>query len=437
MRGAFISVLLVTALVNQAMGQHAFDAARHADSPTDPSLITPSASLAAQSVGIASSGKPCKTIFGYLPYWENTSTLRWDLLTHVACFSLEVYSDGTLKNTRGWPWTAVINQAKANNVKVILVVALFDSAGINSIIHTPTYKQTFFENMRDQMIEGDADGLNVDFESGTSWNDDMPAFLTELNAYLKSYNPDWELTIAGPAVNWSNTWDLTATANACDGIFIMGYAFAGSWSTYSGANAPFDGGSINILDTMDDEYAGVPTDKLILGVPYYGNHWTTSDSAAHSSTINYISSSRFYNDVINANTYGRLWDATSQTPWYRWYTSGQWHQVWYDDAESLGIKYDAALARGYQGVGMWALGYDEGRDELWDALEAHIGYCAFLTDFDGDGDADGTDLAQFMYCLSGQGETFGEGHFCRICDLDGDTDVDVDDLAVAQRIWGQ
>lgn len=438
----FVAPLLAVTVV----AQHAQDAARHTDSPTHPSHFTNHSatmalSPASASVGIASPGRPCKTIFGYLPYWENSSTLRWNLLTHVACFSLEVNGDGTIRRTRGWPWTNVINNAKANGVKVILVVANFNPTEISSIINTPAHRQTFFQNMRAQMIAGDADGLNIDFESGSGWQDDMPGFLTELNTYLKSYNPEWELTVATPAVNWGNRWDFPATAAACDGLFIMGYAYAGSWSNSSGPNAPFDGGSNNILKTMDDEYAGVPPEKLILGLPYYGHHWITTNASARSSVVDFVGSTRFFDDVVDATTYGRLWDATSQTPWYRWFENGQWNQVWYDDAESLGIKYDAALARGYQGVGMWALGYDEGpdgsRDELWDALEVHIGLCAFLTDFDGDGDADGDDLNRMTFCLAGSGGNFADGHFCRVCDLDGDTDVDVDDLAAAQQFWGE
>src|SRR6478735_4802565 len=33
---------------------------------------------------------PCKTIFGYLPYWEIAANIRWNLLTHLACFSVDL-----------------------------------------------------------------------------------------------------------------------------------------------------------------------------------------------------------------------------------------------------------------------------------------------------------------------------------------------------------
>jgi hypothetical protein len=136
------------------------------------------------------------------------------------------------------------------------------------------------------------------------------------------------------------------------------------------------GGTYNITNTVNVQYAAVTQNspqKLILGLPYYGHHWKTTGSAARSSVI----SGGFVGSVFCQNeqsgTYGRQWETASQTPWYRWNDGTNWHQVWYDDAESLGLKYDLAVARNLRGVGMWALGYDGSRAELWTALEDHIG----------------------------------------------------------------
>jgi spore germination protein YaaH len=415
---------------------HHRDWLAHRDAPTARVLIDgPLPTAASRETGRV--GQPCRTIFGYLPYWENPTPLRWDLLTHLACFSVEVNANGTLGNLHGWPWTATVNTAHANGVKVILVVTLFDSASINTLITTPSYKQAFFANIKQQLLIGNADGLNIDFETGTTWQDDINTFMADLSAYLRTDIPDCEVTIAGPAVDWSNSWDLPGLAASCDGIFIMGYAFAGSWSSLSGPNAPLVGGSINITNTVDVQYAGVPRDKMILGVPYYGHHWRTADSTARSSVTAFLSSTRFHNDQPNADFYGRQWHATSQTPWYRWFESGQWHQVWYDDAESLGLKYQLALDRGLQGVGMWALGYDEGRDELWDQLELQFGGCERACDIDGDGDCDNMDVSLYTFCIAGPDMTFGDGHTCRNRDLDLDTDVDVADVALYQLEWAE
>jgi hypothetical protein len=49
-----------------------------------------------------------------------------------------------------------------------------------------------------------------------------------------------------------------------------------------------------------------------------------------------------------------------------------WRQVWYDDPDGFGAKIDFALDQGLAGVGMWALGMENGRDELWLTLRDRL-----------------------------------------------------------------
>jgi len=149
--------------------------------------------------------------------------------------------------------------------------------------------------------------------------------------------------------------------------------------------------------------------------------------------IDFVGSTRFYNDQPNSETYGLLWEDYSQTPWYRWHDGSNWNQVWFDNADSLRLKYELAVANELQGVGMWALGYDGSRPELWDLLDEMFGGCFCCCDFDEDGDIDVDDFAAFQFCMQGPGQTFPDGHFCRDGDADEDADVDLHDLAQFQR----
>ena len=171
-------------------------------------------------------------------------------------------------------------------------------------------------------------------------------------------------------------------------------------------------------------------------MPYYGHHWTTDSSAARAGVISFIGSTRFYNDEPASETYGLLWDATSQTPWYRYHDGTRWHQIWFDNAESLGLKYDLAEANNLQGVGMWALDYDGARTELWDALESHFAGCWHCCDYDGDGDIDFADFQHFAFCLQGPDSTYNTGHNCLIGDADADEDLDLADFADFQLGFG-
>jgi spore germination protein YaaH len=419
---------------------HRLELEAHRDVPTTPSLIGKGGAPTVPLRSRGTQSRPCATVFGYLPYWSDADYLRYDLLSHLACFSVEVNPDGSLGNDHGWPWTSVINEAHANGVKVILVATLFNSDHILTLITNPTYKNRFFSSIKAKMLEGDADGLNIDFEgSGSAWKAYINGFMADLTAYLHTELPGSEVTFAGPAVNWSSVWDLPGLAASCDGIFIMGYAFAGQWSSTSAPNSPLIGGSINITNTVLVQYGDVTRDhpeKLILGLPYYGNHWTTVSSSARSTATDWLGSTRFFDDQPDSLLYGLLWEAQSQTPWYRWQEGSTWHQVWFDNAESLGLKYDLALENELQGVGMWALGYDGARPELWDQLEQQFGGCFTCCDLDEDGDVDFDDFASFQFCMQGPDAIYDPTHFCAGGDADEDDDVDLHDFAVLQQSFG-
>ncbi len=319
--------------------------------------------------------KPSKVIFGYLPYWEYVPArdyLQYDLLTHIAVFDFGVSSSGNISKPSYWPWTDVINAAHNNGVKVILTAVNFNGNDIHNLLTSSQAKTNFFSNLKSLLATYNLDGVNIDFEGvntadrGTLLN----SFMADLTQNIKQSFPDAEISFAGPAVNWGG-WDLKGLAASCDYIFIMGYAFSGSWSSSTGANAPLTGGNYNILNTVTVQYAEVTNnhpEKLILGLPYYGNRWKTTSSQPGASVVEFKGSVFYAQAEKEALNYGRVWHSTSQTPWYHYRIGSQWYQVWFDDAQSLALKYDLADEKQLLGVGMWALGYDASRPELWNLL---------------------------------------------------------------------
>ena len=95
-----------------------------------------------------------------------------------------------------------------------------------------------------------------------------------------------------------------------------------------------------------------------------------------SATTGYSTSVLYTTAVATAAKHDRRWDPTESTPWtaYRWKACSDcpttWRQLYYDDTQSLGLKYDLVNARGLRGAGIWALGYDGSRPELYALLKA-------------------------------------------------------------------
>lgn len=320
---------------------------------------------------------PSKKVFGYHPYWQGTKwqSYNYDLLTTIAYFSAETNSTGDLTNLHGWPATDLINKAHANGVEVVLTVTLFDKSDIETLLSHNSYRDRLIKNLLYEVNRAGADGVNIDFESfPESQKNNLVSFVKNLRKSLRDSIPNAQVTLATPAVDWSNAWDFNALATESDGLFIMGYDYHWKGSTTTGPVAPLTGGSYNITNTVNT-YLSITNnnyDKLILGNPYYGYEWPSNGGDKGASTTNDGTAVIFSTAESKALSYGKLWDSDSQTPWYR-YQNPSWFQTWYDDSLSLSNKYDFVISKKLGGVGIWALGYDEGYDELWNALKEKMG----------------------------------------------------------------
>lgn len=370
-----ICFLSLTAMINaqneQHPSSHQLDLEKYRDFPTipDTSIKYPPA------LGLSKPAqKLTHEVFGYLPYWEYNiySNLRYDLLTTIAYFCLELNASGNITNAHNWPVSGLIAKAHSNGMRVVLCAILFDKTALQTLLQSATNRANCINNLVSKVVQAGADGINIDFEGvPASQRTNLVTFMQAFVDTLRALNPNSHISMATPAVDWSGAWDYQALANICNTLFIMGYDYYYSGSTTSGPNSPLTGGNYNITNTVNDYLTKTNNNsrKILLGVPYFGHEWQTSTNQAYSPTLA-TGKSVFYDGAeANAALYGKLWDSNSQTPWYRYYTS-QWNQGWYDDSLSLALKYNFAKSKQLQGIGIWALGYDGYRSELWQALQS-------------------------------------------------------------------
>ena len=346
-----------------------------------------------------------KKVFGFLPYWEQSSgannNIQYDLLTHLACFDFLVQLDASVSTPAGWPWTTEINAAHAQGVKVVMTVVNFGGAdGADAVVWellTNTSKRdTFFANVKSVIQAANLDGVNIDFEGMTSVHRgaELNTFMSELTTYIHAeLGAGYEVSFDGPAVNWGG-WIIGDLVAAVDYLIVMAYDYAGSFSTETGAVAPLTHHTswkrfvtrtivgVGGTSTYQSVTESTP-EKLILAVPYYGQHWKTATSDAEATITSYVSSTRFKNTVTEVNDAGNesFWNSDFESPWYRWNDGSDWNQVWADDVLSISKKYDLAIDNNLGGVGIWALNYDSTRPELWDLIDTKFNDTASVEDF--------------------------------------------------------
>lgn len=347
--------------------------------PTQPALIGAGGQPQPLQQQSARTAQKRPAVFGFLPYWisaEYYESIDFDLLTHIAPFSVEVNPDGSLGEDHGWPWTALVDRAHQHGVRVILTATLFGDADVHTLLGSETHRTRFMRQIRDAVQAGSADGVIIDFEGPgqNGWPDQLGGFLRNLTDYLHAEIPGSEVSFASPAIDWGNRWDFAEIAASCDYLFVMGYAFSGSWSSTAGPTAPLAGPGRTLASMLRDDrdYGQVVRDrpeKLILGVPYYGCRWKTASGEPGTGVDEFVDYPRLRDAMPQAEQWGMRWDEVSQTAWYRYPDGEQWTQVWFDDMASLRLKYALALNSRLRGFGLWALGYEGTQPEPWQLIE--------------------------------------------------------------------
>ncbi|RMF54006.1 MAG: hypothetical protein D6750_00320, partial [Bacteroidetes bacterium] len=331
-----------------------------------------------------------RQVMGYYPYWMGTAytSFPWNLLSTIVFFSYEVdpatgtYTNPTVINT--WRTTSLVPTAQSNGVEVQLCATLFGGTNLTTFLTTPAARLRCIDSLVSLIAQRNAQGVNIDFEGlPSSQRTAFVSFMQQLRDTLNRRRPGAKLSVALPAVDWSNAYDVSALSGICDQLFIMGYDFYWSTAPTAGPTGLLHvgqlwGGRCNSRTIVDYLASGAARSKLILGVPYYGFRYPTTTNTYPASTTGSGVSRLYHQAYAEANTYGWNWDPHSRSRYFMYQSGGQWYQTWWHDSLSLAWIYRTALMQGIAGVGMWALGYDGSRTELWGALKDHFTDCAVV-----------------------------------------------------------
>ena len=384
------------------------------DVPTETEPATPATSASfsgADAASPATADAPVsasglrREIFGFLPYWQvNSSTLRLDYskISTIAYFGVGADAAGNLQKknadgttTVGWSgWTSskmtsIISAAHANSTRVVLTVQSFawNTSGLDrqkALLGSSTARLNLARQIAAAVRDRGADGVNLDFEPlASTYDAEFTALVRTVRAELDKVHAGYQLTFDTTGSIGNYPIENATAPGGADAIFIMGYDYRGSASSPVGSIAPYRRTGYDIVDTVAAYTARVSPSKLILGVPYYGRAWSTGSDTVHaantSSTKTGASTTVIYSTAADyLAQYGRRYEATEQVAWtaykrenctttYGCVTS--WRQLYIDDAATLGAKYDLVNSYNLRGAGIWALGYDGTRPELWGAIE--------------------------------------------------------------------
>jgi chitinase len=212
-------------------------------------------------------------IIGYYPIDQAmkvvTSQVPFDKLTHIILAFVNPDSLGNLNQDVG-ALIPFIKAAHTHNVKILYSIGGGSYQGQYHALLKEGKRQELIKNLVLKVIQYDADGIDVDLESGYAFGSETDPnygiFISELAQSLKSKNK--LITAALPSSPGNVVTHEVLTQ--FDFINIMSYDHTGPWSPDRAEN------HASYADAMDDlnyylNTLKVPKDKLILGVPFYGH----------------------------------------------------------------------------------------------------------------------------------------------------------------------
>lgn len=340
-------------------------------------------------------------VFGFAPYWtiNKLENVDFNTLTTFAYFGVPVNSDGSLdKEDYGYTVftskkaTDIFKKAHAHGTRVVLTITQMDNDTIDAFLSDEKAQDIAIDQAVHEVKERGIDGINVDFEyvgnPGKAKRDAFSVFVKKITERMHKEVEGSRVTVSVYASSASSPklYDISAIADGSDGIFMMAYDFAVAGSEQATPTAPLYGKkegkyAYDIATSVDDFLALMPADKLILGVPYYGYNYMVYEPKVKGQTRPRVSwrgksTAQTYESALNTITPDKTgWDDIGKVGWQAYYVeeTDTWRMIFLDDPRSLAVKYDFAKDKGLAGVGMWALGFDEGKTELWALLNEKFG----------------------------------------------------------------
>lgn len=320
-----------------------------------------------------------KEVYGFHPFWMGRAykSYNFSLLSRIGYFSYAVNPhNGSYNSIHSWRTTDLISLAHKYNCKVDLCVTNFGPSNNKILLRNNKAQNNLITNIISLLKEENGDGVTIDFEGlpkihGKAFTN----FIINLSTKLKAANPNYQISICLPAIDFQQAFETEILQQYVDRFIIMGYDFYGKKSLVAGPNSLLLSGDewykFN-LHTSLNYYLNdknMPPEMCVLALAYYGKEWQTAKGTipSRSEKFNNTRTYRYIQDHYG-NKYNISYDTVSSSAYYTFNDSGTWVQCWFDDVHSLGIKYDYVLSTGIAGVGIWALGFDNGYSDFWDLL---------------------------------------------------------------------
>jgi chitinase len=292
---------------------------------------------------------------------------------------------------------------RARNPRLAVLLSVGGWSGsryFSDVAATPSARRHFSASCLRIVEKYGLDGLDIDWEypvtggkktdhKRTSDKENFVLLLRQLRTDLNASHHDRPrlLTIASTGYrNHLNDLSAGEMAEVLDWFNLMGYDFNEmqpkltshhsslfAWPTIPRLNA--DAVTFANSDAAVQWYLdhGVPPEKIVLGLPFYGQVWANVPDERHGLFEPYRGrpgedGTLSYHDIVERYlpAYTRYWDDQAKVPWL--YNQRTQIVISYEDSESIAAKAKYVVQKKLGGIMFWDLGQDDGKSTLLEAI---------------------------------------------------------------------
>jgi spore germination protein YaaH len=340
-------------------------------------------------------------VYTWYPYWMGDVWKSYDfnLISTISFFSYNIDpKTGNYMNPaqiKQWRETDLLDSAKKYNTKVLLSLALEGEGNHLEYLNNESSWNTTLDSISVLLKERDAAGIEIEFMDIPL---DRETKFLEFVTFLKD-NLDYRfitkkmtLSLVIPAAPDKFPFDLEKLDESVDLFIVKGLDYHEEDGSVAAVaplrNETADGPSLeNTLLTYLAR--GLNPEKSILALPLYGSQWSgTFDPVEGFYTTNFERKvtlsevNRVFQSKDSIYMITPTLDETTMTQYFFLeFQDNTSIEGWYDDAFTLSKKMDLALVNKFKGVGLWALGYDLGKNEVWEVVaEKFTGDTVYIKD---------------------------------------------------------
>ena len=243
----------------------------------------------------------------------------------------------------------VVRQMRRWGLRVMPMVTKYSWGDrMHAFLASPALRGRAARTLAGLVAAGDFAGIHIDFENIERRDSAaLEAFVADIAVRLRG---DGRLvTMALPArtasLNSFPAFNYARLGANLDLVVVMAYDHG-----YAGGRPAPVAPLAWVRDVAAYTRSQIPRGKILLGIPWYGYDWNRTTRRP----------ARYVGFAEVAGIDGQhAFDAGAQAPSLRYVANGRQHEVWYENARSVGAKLQVVIEQDLAGWAAWRLGYDD------------------------------------------------------------------------------